>query len=489
MNRWITLAALVAALVLAVGTAWAAEGAAPAAKKINVVLITGGHGFNEPEFKKVFEGYDDITATRSDQKVGGEIFEDISNWSYDVMVLYNFNQKITPKQQENFLKLMDKGVGLLVLHHANGAYNNWPEFWKIAGVTYHFAPYEENGVKMERSGFKGGVKFKIHMADPNHPITKGLTDYDFADETYCRTTIDPANHVLLTTEEPSSDKIIGWTKTYRNSNVCYLQSGHDQVAYQNPIFRTEVSRAIRWVAKRLPETGRAEPAPAARTVYAAPAKKPNVVVVTGGHDFEQKPFLAVFEANSAITFTHVADKDGQLFEDTANFPYDVILLYNYGQKISEKRQKNLLALLDKGVGLVVMHHAVAAYPNWPGWAKLLGARYYLSDVEENGVKHPRSQYKHGVDIKVHVEDASHPITQGVSDFVIHDETYKGYTVDPKVKMLLTTEDPLNNKSIAWVAPHDKTHVCYIQLGHDSKAYATKEFQKLTAQAIAWAAAK
>jgi type 1 glutamine amidotransferase len=56
-------------------------------------------------------------------------------------------------------------------------------------------------------------------------------------------------------------------------------------------------------------------------------------------------------------------------------------------------------------------------------------------------------------------------------------------------MLLTTEEPLNNKSIAWVAPHDKTHVCYIQLGHDSKAYATKEFQKLTAQAIAWAAAK
>jgi type 1 glutamine amidotransferase len=41
-------------------------------------------------------------------------------------------------------------------------------------------------------------------------------------------------------------------KTYRNSRVCYLQSGHDETAYQNPNYRTLVVRAIRWTAEKSP---------------------------------------------------------------------------------------------------------------------------------------------------------------------------------------------------------------------------------------------
>jgi hypothetical protein len=235
------------------GMAMSAEPAAAPTRKIAVAVITGGHGFNQPEFLKLFEGYDDIACTHCPQKTGGELFDDISNFNYDAIVLYNFNQKISEKQQENFLKLMDRGTGLLILHHANGAYNNWPEFWKIAGVTYHFAPWDDGGKQMQRSSAKAGVTFKIHVADPNHPITKGIADYEMVDETYGRTSVDPGVHALLTTEEPSSDKIIGWVKTYRKSNVCYLQSGHDPKAYSNPNYRTMVARAVRWVAGKLPE--------------------------------------------------------------------------------------------------------------------------------------------------------------------------------------------------------------------------------------------
>jgi uncharacterized protein len=221
------------------------------AEKLNVAVVTGGHPFNEPEFLKLIQGYDDITYKHLPQKMGGEVFDNIADWPYDVIVLYNYNQHITPKQQANFLKLLDKGVGLVILHHANGAYNNWPEFWKIAGVEYHFGPWERNGGKMAPSGDKGGVKFRIHIADHTHPITRSLTDYDFVDETYCRTSIDPGIHPLLTTDEPSSDKIIGWTKTYRNSRVCYLQSGHNEAAYGNPVYRTLVIRALYWTARKL----------------------------------------------------------------------------------------------------------------------------------------------------------------------------------------------------------------------------------------------
>jgi uncharacterized protein len=233
-------------LLMARGTAAEVKQDAALAKKLHVAVVTGGHPFNAPEFLKVFQGYSDISYTHLPQKAGGEVFENVVDWPYDVIVLYNYERQITPEQRENFLKLLDKGVGLVLLHHANDAYHNWPEYAIIAGVEWHDGPWEQNGKKMPASGWKNGVKFKIHVADPNHPITRGLTDYDFVDETYCRTSIDPGVHVLLTTDEPSSDRIVGWTKTYGRSRVCYLQSGHDTSAYHNPNYRTLVIRAIRW---------------------------------------------------------------------------------------------------------------------------------------------------------------------------------------------------------------------------------------------------
>jgi len=496
-RKWLMAVVMLGLIAVGACSAWGADAAAPA-KKINVLIITGGHGYDQANFFKLFEGYPDIAYTHVDLKAGGEIFDTIDNWNYDAIVLYNFNQKITEAQQANFLKLMDKGVGLLVLHHANGAYNNWDEFWKIAGVTYHFKPWEENGKKMERSGYKGNVNVKVHVADADHPITKGLADFEITDETYCRTTIDPGVHALLTTEEPSSDKIIGWVKTYRKSNVCYLQSGHDQKAYANPNLRTLVVRAVRWVAGQPAEpaaAGAKAGAAAPRLkFFAAPAaegaaRAVRAVVLTGGHDYDQKPFLALFDAMSGITYKHIDQKaGGEAFDNIDDWKYDVIVLYNHNQKITDKQAENLLKLLDKGVGLVILHHAIAAYQNWPEFRKILGGRYHLKDeVDSDGTKHARSQYKHDVDMKVHVEDPKCPVAAGVSDFTIHDETYKGYTVDPQVKVFLTTDDPTSEKAIGWTNTCRKANVCFLELGHDAKAYASKEMQTLYAQAMKWAA--
>ena len=108
-------------------------------------------------------------------------------------------------------------------------------------------------------------------------------------------------------------------------------------------------------------------------------------------------------------------------------------------------------------------------------------------MDSDGAKHARCQYKHDVDIKVHVADPACPVAAGVSDFTIHDETYKGYTVDPQVKVFLTTDDPTSEKAIGWTNTCRKANVCFLELGHDAKAYASKEMQTLYAQAIRWAA--
>ena len=222
---------------------------------------------------------------------------------------------------------------------------------------------------------------------------------------------------------------------------------------------------------------------------AAPAKKVNAVIITGGHGYDQKQFFAMFDALDGITYKHVEEKvGGEAFETIDDWKYDVIVIYNFSRKISDKQAENFIKLLDKGVGLVILHHAIAAYNDWPEYRKILGARYYLKDeTDADGTKHARCLYKHDVDMKVHVADPKCPVAAGVSDFAIHDETYKGYTVDPQAKVFLTTDEPTSSKEIGWTNTYRKANVCYLELGHDSKAYVSKDLQKLYIQAIRWAA--
>jgi type 1 glutamine amidotransferase len=54
----------------------------------------------------------------------------------------------------------------------------------------------------------------------------------------------------LTTDHPTSGKVIAWAHRYKNSPVVYIQLGHGPEAYNNPNYRTLVARSIHWVAGR-----------------------------------------------------------------------------------------------------------------------------------------------------------------------------------------------------------------------------------------------
>ena len=231
--------------------------------------------------------------------------------------------------------------------------------------------------------------------------------------------------------------------------------------------------------------GAADKPPAGKT-------KLRVVVVVGGHGYDTKQFPKTFEGNDDIAF-EIRDmkKKGAagLFEDVTDWPYDVMVLFNFGQDPSEKERANFLKLMDRGVGLVILHHAIAGFPNWDEYEKILGAKYYLAPVEKDGVKYARSVWKEGVDIKVHVEDPNHPITKGVKDFTLHDETYTKWTYHPGNRLLLTTDNPLNNKQLAWVRTYRKSRVFFFQLGHGPGAFLDKSFQHVVAQGIRWCAGR
>jgi type 1 glutamine amidotransferase len=220
----------------------------------------------------------------------------------------------------------------------------------------------------------------------------------------------------------------------------------------------------------------------------APAAPIKVLLVTGGHGFEQEPFYQVFRSNPELEVTpaaHAATGGATVFERNELLAFDAVVLYDMPKTITEAQQKRFLSLFDRGVGLVVLHHALVSYQHWDEYERIVGGRYPEEDGK-SGVVTAEVGYQHDVDLPVSVVAPDHPITAGVSDFVIHDEIYWGFRVRPDVTPLLTTTLPKSGKPLAWTRTQGESRVVYLQLGHGPSAYTNSSYRKLVAQSIRWA---
>jgi len=245
----------VGALLLGIGCFFMLPNAAQSAEdgktvaaqeKIKVAILVGGHPYDEPGFDQLWSSYADIDADVW-QGAPYTAFDDIGEFKYDVIVMYNLSSGITEKQQKNFLQLLENGVGLVVWHHALANCQDWPEFETIAGAKFWLNPGERDGVQVPKSGVGGG-RVKMHIEDTKHPITKGIDDFEVDDETYNTQTFSDGIHLLVSTDHPSSDKPIAWVHNYRKARVFGIQSGHDAKVWTNKSFQKLMARGIRWTA-------------------------------------------------------------------------------------------------------------------------------------------------------------------------------------------------------------------------------------------------
>ncbi len=220
-----------------------------AEERIKVVILVGGHGYDERGFGELWSNFDTI-ASEVWKGAPYTAFDDISDFKYDVIVMYNLSSGITDTQKQNFLRLLDRGVGLVVWHHALANCQGWPEFETIAGGKFWMEPGERNGVEIPKSGTGFGM-VKMHIEDPDHAITKGITDFEIEDEPYNHQTFGDDIHVLVTADHPRSDKQIAWVHKYGKARVLGYQSGHDVRAWTNKSFQRFMAQGIRWVAGHL----------------------------------------------------------------------------------------------------------------------------------------------------------------------------------------------------------------------------------------------
>ena len=213
-----------------------------------------------------------------------------------------------------------------------------------------------------------------------------------------------------------------------------------------------------------------------------------VLLTFGGHGFQQKEFFAMWDGLPDVTYTKAEmPKDADLLKPGLEEQYDVIVMYDMAKGFTLEQRKAFTELLDTGIGLVSTHHNLGAHPDWSEFTKIIGGKYVFKPHTIDGKTLAKSTFAHGQEISVTVADKEHPVTKGLADFTIHDETYDQFYVAPDSHVLLATAHPKCGRDIAWTRQYGKSRVCYLIFGHDEKSWNNPNYRKLLVHAIRWVA--
>jgi type 1 glutamine amidotransferase len=224
----------------------------PAAPHARVLLVTGcdypGHHWKEtaPALRKVLE---------QDKRLEVRIVDDPEFLStpviddYDVIFLHFKNYQPFRREKEvraNLANFVKGGKGLVLLHYACGAFDGWPEFADLAGKIYD-KNYEKNG----HAPHDPRQRFTVHIAQPEHPIVRGLRDFEADDELYICLIGDRPVEVLATAHSKLTGKNepMAFVLEYGKGRVFHTPLGHDCRAIEMPGVAELLRRGCLWAAK------------------------------------------------------------------------------------------------------------------------------------------------------------------------------------------------------------------------------------------------
>ncbi|HOK26956.1 MAG TPA: ThuA domain-containing protein [Bacteroidales bacterium] len=218
------------------------------------------------------------------------------------------------------------------------------------------------------------------------------------------------------------------------------------------------------------------------------AKPPvKILVVTGGHGYNKETFNEMLNSlGSEFTYEVAELPDAfRMFLPENRNKYDVLLFYHMWQTITPEQKEAFVSCIKDGKPVVALHHSICAFDDWEEYWRIIGGKYFHKPTLLDGKEYPACSYIHDLHFNVKVADKKHPVTKGIKDFEIFDETYKGYWVDPSVKVLLTTDEPSSTPVIGWAKTYGKAKIVVLQSGHDTPTFQQAEFRQLLRQALEW----
>lgn len=249
-----------------------------------------------------------------------------------------------------------------------------------------------------------------------------------------------------------------------------------------------------------------------------------LLTLARGHPYDREAFHTLFDGLDEFDVCHAEQPVAQRFlGPQAAQDFDAIVCYDMpGVDFTAADAPRLLspdpevtesylAMLEAGIGMVFMHHSIAAWPAWPEYAEIVGGRFHYRPAQLRGQSWPDSGYRHQVTHTVS-KVSSHPVTEGIpAHFEITDEVYLCPIFEDDVIPLLRSDyqfepdnfysatkavagemnsrggwtHPKGSNLVGWVKRCGNSPIVYLQGGDDAQAMANQHFKRLIHNAVKW----
>ncbi len=178
--------------------------------------------------------------------------------------------------------------------------------------------------------------------------------------------------------------------------------------------------------------------------------------------------LAGHLRTGGFAVTSIAGVDGLPTMDLAQ--YDVIVpVWSFGIQ-HPAALATVLAAVERGVGLATFHGGIDWFAD-RDYARMIGGHFIFHP--------PSNRYE------VVIEDPTHPITQGITNFVVETEQYY-FHVDPGNHVLTSTPFGDLHMPNIWVRTYGRGRVFYCSLAHTIDVLEQDAVMSLLLNGIRWA---
>ncbi len=241
-------------------------------KKIKVLLIDGQNNHDWRRCSPVMTSTLEATGRFSIHRetvTEADVIDWIVDFSaYDV-ILSNYNGKPwQEKTQKAFVKYIEEGGNLVVVHAADNSFREWKEYNLMIGLGGWGGRNETDGpyvywkdgkIVRDESKGRGGShgrawEYKVVVRDTEHPITKGLPPefLQAKEELYDRLRGPAQNMKILATAlaKGGSERHepVLMTISYGKGRIFHTVMGHDHKSMHGVAFQETLIRGTEWAA-------------------------------------------------------------------------------------------------------------------------------------------------------------------------------------------------------------------------------------------------
>lgn len=252
----------------------------------------------------------------------------------------------------------------------------------------------------------------------------------------------------------------------------------------------------------------------------------DLLVLSGGHPYDEPAFAALLDSLSGWRVTHLLHPEAEqvVGEGRAN-QADGLLFYDMpgytfadgkveSRPPSDAFRRAIMARFAASKGAVAMHHALAGWADWPEWAELVGGRFLYQPGTVRGMSVPDSGYRHDVAYTAEVL-RPHPVTEGLPEtFPVTDELYLAEIFGDDITPLIRARHAFERDNfysaaaavagrmfdnagwdhapgsdcIAWTRRVGEADIVYLQFGDGPETYRNPAVQRILANALRFTAA-